>query len=335
MQSQFDRQNVLVVGGAGFIGSNLCEYLLEKYNVICVDNYSGGSETEIDHLLSHDHFEFVRHDITQPLDFAAIKGAERFRVSFIGVKHVIFSASLSSPDVALAHPIDYLMLNAGGVRNALDAALASRARFIYLSDPAVLECGDADGNARQAGWSLLAEGKRFGERLVMEYRALYSLDVSIARMYPVYGANAHPYDLHFVPWLIRTALAMDEISLPAAFLSKKMSLLYVRDAVDAIEKLMTAETSGTFDIGSPTEHSVGEVVQHVLAGIGKKVAIREGTPADIPSQVFEMWERACAIPTIHHIKDATGWFPVVLLDAGVAKTIDYYKALRGMRRVGN
>ncbi len=320
------RPNVLVLGGAGFVGSNLCEFLLQKYNVICVDNYSGSTESEIDHLLSHPHFEFIRHDVTAPLDFSSVKDLERFRVPFIGVQYVIHAASLSAPGAYLSHPVETMMANASGVKNALDFALTYRARFVYISDPSVY--GAPEYLEPQ---SVCAVSKRFGEHLVATYTRLYSLETSTVRLYSTFGPNTTLTDTRVIPSLIRLALANEPIPFPKPLMAKESSFLYVSDAVDALEKIMTAEHPGTYDLGSPTGMPMSAVVKKIIEKTHSSSVVIDGPPSPESEILAAAWELECAVPSIQHIRQETGWFPVVLFEDGLEKTIDFLKSLRGVR----
>lgn len=322
---QSERKNVLVCGGAGFFGSNLCEYLLERYNVICVDNYSTGHESAIDDLLSHPHFEFIRHDVREPLNFNDVKELERFRLAFVGVSHVIHTAVPGAPDVIIKSPVEMMMAHSVGTKNLLELALAHHAHFLLISD------GIAQNEYAQTDpCHHLAESKRFAEMLVMAYRDLYSLKTSIIRMHSCFGPRASLSDTRLVSWLVARAMSNESVALPQEL--KEVSLLYVADACDAVEKIMATEDGGTFDVGSTTVMPTEELLKKIEHALGLPIKRVEAFPSEL-SLVARFWQEQGAVAQISAVKKETGWFPIMLIDDGIQKTVDYMKSLRGVKRV--
>jgi len=189
------RTNILVVGGAGFLGSHLCEYLLEKHNVICVDTYASGKEQNIDHLFSNPHFEFIRHDIREPLDFKSFKGLERFRVAHVGVQHIYHLANTFSPTHVLSAPIDIALTCVQGTKHILELALQWRSRMLFVSDAAIYG-GDIPRDPVKEDFTGTIQWRnrlwwysqhlRSAESLIEAYRHTYSLDTKIARLHHTY-----------------------------------------------------------------------------------------------------------------------------------------------------
>lgn len=337
-QEILDRPNILVAGGAGFLGSNLCEYLLQRYNVICVDNYFSGTESNIDKLLSHKHFEFIRHDITEPLDFKHVLGLERFRVAYVGVQAVVHCALSSSPRISSAHPVETMISGSLGTKQVLDFALEYRARVIALSDarvygqaplsPAVLE--DLHGPLDYFDpLNTYAEVKRFAESLIESYRRTYNLSTSIVRLSTVFGPNMHPGDGRLMSDLIDAALHHRDILVPKGF--EECSFLYVSDACDAIEKLIRVEKTGVYNLGHTTAFSLREVVEKIIALTGSKSSVSGGEISENEVGQYRVWREECRMQNVAKIKDAIGWFPIVFLEEGLSKTVDFMKALRGVR----
>ncbi|MBI2645169.1 NAD-dependent epimerase/dehydratase family protein [Candidatus Uhrbacteria bacterium] len=338
---KFERQNILVIGGAGFLGSQLCEYLLEKNNVICVDDYSCGKESNIDRLLSHQNFEFVRHDITEALDFKNFPGVEKFRMAFIGVHQVYYLADFHSPRYALASPLETLILATAGTKNAMDIAAAYSAKCIFISDADVY--GEVAGDPMKVHEDAVGtldylslvnyhgHAKRIGESIAMLYQKQKKVRVSIARLYTTYGPHMHLDDGRLIPDMVARALAGKEIVLTPGM--GAATFLYVTDAIDALEKVMAAEMLGIFNIGNPTQYSVQEAAERIVKFCGSRSPIvrREANAEEVLT--YRAWEQSCRIANIDTLRDATGWFPVVLLDEGLRKTIDYMKSLRAIRGV--
>lgn len=334
-----DRINVLVTGGAGAVGSNLCDYLLaqEKYNVICVDNYFSGVEHNIDRLLSNPHFEFIRHDIIEPFNFGAYKSVERFRAAFVGVQEIYHLANPDTPRVYLSSPVSVLMLGAAGNKHMLDLALQYRAKILLASDTNVY------GNVGEGGWvseemygtldflapgAVLAQARRYAETFSETYRRLYSLDVKIARLHNVYGTNMHFGDGRFVPEMIERALNNTPITLTDKLTSAPF--LFMSDAVDALARLMAAQRSGVYNLAHPSQFTIEEVVNEIIALTGSQSPVSRGEAPQEERALYAVWESYCRQVNVSKIKDDADWFPVVLLRDGLKQTIDYMKATRGI-----
>ncbi len=338
---QFERQNVLVIGGAGFLGSQLCEYLLEKHNVICVDDYSCGKESNIDRLLPNQNFEFVRHNIIHPLDFKHFPSVEKFRLAFIGVHQIYYLADFHSPRHALARPLETLILSLAGTRNALDIAVAYSAKCVFVSDADVY--GVISGDPIEVHEDALgsfdylapvnyhAHGKRIGESIAMLYREQKKVHVSIARLYTTYGPHMHLDDGRLIPDMIVRAMAGKEIVLTPGM--QKTTCMYVTDAIDALEKVMNAEKPDIFNVGNPAQYTVREIAERIIkiSGSASKIVEREASTEE--ALTYSAWEQSCRIANIDTLRETTGWFPVVLPDEGLKKTIDFMKSLRAVRGV--
>lgn len=339
MRTQQERTNVLVTGGAGTVGSNLCEYLLaqEKHNVICVDNYFSGNEANIDRLLSHPHFEFIRHDIIEPLDFKKFSNVERFKAAFVGVKEIYHLANPDSPSAYLPAPVEVLMLGSEGTKNILDLALQYRAKALVASDTNVYgdmlsdeqitedRIGVLDFLAKE---HVLAQAKRTAETLAETYRRMYSIEVKIVRMHNVYGPNMHFGDGRFIPEMIEQALSNKPL-----ILTEQLTVapfLYVSDAVDALARLMASDKNGVYNLAHPSQYSVEEVASEIVRLSGSQSQVRHGAPSAEKKELYAVWERYCRPIATAKIKDDADWFPVVLLRDGLLKTIDYMKSTRGL-----
>lgn len=340
-RTSIGRPNVLVTGGAGFIGSNLCEYLLEKNNVICIDNFFSGKESNIDHLLSNPHFEFIRHDVTEPLDFEQSAANERFQVEHVGIQHIYHAACSSSPVVYTKQPIQSLTSSAIGTKHILDVAVKYRSKVMFFSDARVygLLPGERFSPSEEFFGPLdftessnaYAEGKRYAENLVQTYASLYSLEVKIVRLSSVYGPKMHLDDGRMIPEFIRRALQSSDIFLP-----KELSIgsfLYISDALDALEKLMVSDLKGVFNIGHGSPYTISDVAKKIIHHAASQSKIVEGIPTSTDMTPYHAWMESCTTLNIVKIKDAIGWFPIVLLDEGIQKTLYYMKSLRGKKGI--
>jgi len=338
---KFERQNILVIGGAGFLGSQLCEYLLEKNNVICVDNYSCGKESNIDRLLPHPNFEFVRHDITQPLDFKHFPGVEKFRLAFIGVHQIYYMADFHSPRHALVKPLETLLLATVGTKNALDIAETYSAKCVFVSDSDVY--GQITENSLAVHEDAVGifdylspvnyhgHAKRIGESIVLLYQKQKNVHVSIARLYTTYGPHMHLDDGRLIPDMIARALTGKEIVITPGM--GQSTFLYVKDAIDALEKVMNVEAPGIFNIGNPAQYTVQDAAERIVKLCASRSSIIQKEAPTEEALIYAAWEQSCRVANIDTLRDATGWFPVVLLDEGLRKTIDYMKSLRAIRGV--
>jgi UDP-glucuronate decarboxylase len=337
---KFERQNILVIGGAGFLGSQLCEYLLEKNNVICVDDYSCGKESNIDRLLPHPNFEFVRHDITYPLDFKHFPGVEKFRLAFIGVHQIYYLADFHSPRHALNKPLEMLMLATAGTKNAMDIAQTYSARCVFVSDSDVYGAIAGDQNHIHENavgtFDYLSRvqyhghGKRIGESIVKLYQEK-NVHVSIARLYTTYGPHMHLDDGRLIPDMVVRALSGKEIIITPGMGTS--TFLYVKDAIDALEKVMNSEKPGIFNVGNPAHYTVRDAAERIIKLCASQSVIVEREPHAEEALAYAAWEQACRVVNIDTLRDATGWFPVVLLDEGLRKTVDYMKSLRAIKGV--
>ncbi len=342
MAEYSQRKNVLVIGGAGFIGSNLCEALVKDSNVVCVDNYSTGHESNIDYLLSERHFEFIRHDIATPLDFSKHQdGVERFQFQHAGIQQVYFLASPGSPDWHFADPLATMMLHSVGIRNALEVARTFKARLLYVSDalvygnlpdPKFRPPEEFSGSfEHDSPLAFYIQARRFAESLVELYRSIHALDAKIVRMFTTYGPKMHLNDGRIIAQLISDALAQKPI-----VLTKDLdagSFLYVADAIDALQKIMLSDATGTFNLGHGSQYTIKEVMAKIISLTASRSTVSVGQVEGKLASRYAAWERGCMVPNLSRVKEETGWFPVTLLDEGLRKTIDYLKSLRGVKGI--
>lgn len=334
-----ERINVLVTGGAGSVGSQLCEFLLnqEKYNVICVDNYFSGKEANIDRLLAHPRFEFIRHDITEPLDFSTLPAGEKFKIAFVGVQEIYHLAGPDSPRVYLASPVEVLTQASQGTKNMLDLALQYRAKFLLASDTSVY--GDIAGDVPVgeeyhgpldylSAINVTAQAKRIAETLTTTYQRLYSLETKIVRLHNVFGLNMHFGDGRFIPDTIEKALKNEPIVLSSAL--GRSSFLFASDAVDALEKIMSSDKNMIVNLSQSSMYTFDEIVKTILDYTGSSSTVTRAEPTADTAQLMKVWEWYCHPIDTTRIRNDIGWFPVVLLADGLHKTIDFMKSTRSL-----
>jgi dTDP-glucose 4,6-dehydratase len=306
---------VLVTGGAGFLGSHLCDRLLrEGHEVIAMDNLLTGNERNIAHLQEEKRFRFVRHNVAQ---YIFVDGP---------LDAVLHFASPASPIDYLELPIQTLKVGSLGTHNALGLALAKRARFLLAStsevygDPLVHPQPETYwGNVNPIGpRGVYDEAKRFAEAITMAYRRSHGVDTRIVRIFNTYGERMRPRDGRVVPALIGQALAGEPMTVFGDG-SQTRSFCYVSDLIEGIYRLLQSDAADPVNIGNPAELSVLEFARTIrdLTGTKSEIVFRP-LPVDDPK---------VRQPDITKAKTLLGWGPVVKLEEGLKRTIDYFRTL--------
>jgi dTDP-glucose 4,6-dehydratase len=310
-------KRAVVTGGAGFLGSHLCDLLLEKgYDVLCLDNLLTGNTDNISHLLGNPKFRFVRHDVTE---YMFVDGP---------VEAVLHFASPASPVDYLEMPIQTLKVGSLGTHKALGLAKAKKARFLLAStsevygDPLVNPQPETYwGNVNPIGpRGVYDEAKRFAEAMTLAYRRYHALDTRIVRIFNTYGPRMRPNDGRVVSNFIVQALQKKPLTIYGEG-TQTRSFCYVSDLVRGIVALLevekTAETERPFNIGNPEERTVRFLAELVLKMTGSSSPIvTEPLPVDDPH---------VRCPDIRRAKSILGWQPEFLVDRGLAPTIEYFR----------
>lgn len=333
----FEKKNVLITGGAGFIGSHLCERLLQEARVICLDNFTTSDVENINHLLKHPDFEFIRHDINTPFDPEQFPELTRFRVKFQGIQEIYHLACPTSPKKFDQYRMQTLYANSVGMKNALDVAVRYRSKVLHASSCVVYGPRPADGHffkeTEMGSSDLLSpracydEGKRFAEAACVTYRNVHGIDVRIARIFRTYGPRMPLYDGQMIPDFITNALDGKELELygDEAF---KTSLIYVSDVVAGMMKLMQA----------PPEVQVvnlGSDVDEPLMRVAQRIAEMTGSVSKVTLKPPLLFMTQLGLPDMTKSKEALGWIPLVTLDDGLKRTIEYtmsHKSLLSFRK---
>lgn len=329
-QAIFEQKNILVTGGAGFIGSHLCDALLQRGKIICVDNFISSQQTNIDHLLQNPNFIFINHDITKPLDLTAFPELERFRVEFQGVQEIYHLACPTSPKNFEALKVNTMDANSLGVKNMLEMARQYNAKFLLASSSVVYgprnkenpyfnetHVGMLDQMSPRAVYDL---GKKFAETMTMTYNEMYKVRTRIARIFRTYGPRMMLNDGQMIPDFIVHAIQGEELVI---YGDEKFStsLVYVSDIIDGLVRMMEANNDSlTLNIGSDQDIPLVEVAQKVIGLAQSSSTIRFEPPLLFMSPL--------GLPIITMAKDELGWIPIVTLDKGLQATIDYAKAER-------
>ncbi len=307
------KKRILVTGGAGFIGSHLCERLLnEDHGVICLDNFFTGSKENIVHLLSNPYFELVRHDVTMPF--------------YVEVDEIYNLACPASPVHYQYNPIKTIKTSVMGAINMLGLAKRVKAKILQAStsevygDPEIHPQTEAYwGNCNPIGTrSCYDEGKRCAESLFMNYHYQNKVRIKIMRIFNTYGPKMHPDDGRVVSNFIVQALKNNDISIYGDGFQTR-SFCYVDDLVDGMIRLMNTDDNfiGPINIGNPNEFTIKELAQKVikLTGAQSKIVYKD-LPEDDPKQ---------RQPDIKLAMQTLNWKPNIQLEEGLLKTIDYFK----------
>lgn len=330
----FDKKNVLVAGGAGFIGSHLCDELIKTNKVICVDNFISGSERNIDHLLAHPDFVFIHHDLSTPLDLETHADLKKFKIEFQGLQEIYNLACPMSPRNFLENRIPTLLANSYAVKNLLDLAVKYQSKFLQFSSSVVYGPRREDNiswKAKESDFGLVDqlstrsaydEGKRFAETLVSNYRSIYEIDAKIIRIFRIYGPRMELNDDQMIPDFIISALDNKEIVIngEATFSS---SFCYINDAVDAVTKIMSTDLPGPFNVGSDVDIKLTALVNLIIKNTNS-----QSTIAYSDSKLFVS---ELVLPDIRAAKENLNWMPVVTLENGLKKTIFDIQANRRLQ----
>ena len=309
------RKRVMVTGGAGFLGSHLCEHLLALgHEVLCVDNFFTGTRDNVAHLLPNPRFELMRHDVTFPL--------------YVEVDEIYNLACPASPIHYQHDPVQTTKTSVHGAINMLGLAKRVKARILQAStsevygDPAVHpQTEDYWGHVNPIGTrSCYDEGKRCAETLFFDYWRQCRLQIKVARIFNTYGPRMHPNDGRVVSNFIVQALRGQDITIFGDG-TQTRSFCYVSDLIDGLVRLMNSpdETTGPINLGNPSEMTMVDLAQRVIALTGSRsTLVFKPLPSDDPRQ---------RNPDISRAREQLGWAPSVALDDGLTQTIRYFDAL--------
>ena len=303
----------VVTGGAGFLGSHLCDHLIEKgWDVLCLDNFVTGADSNVSHLLSHPRFRFEEKDVSKPFD---VNGP---------VEAVLHFASPASPPDYLKYPIETLNVGSYGTQNALELARNKNARFMQASTS---ECyGDPEVSPQpETYWghvnpigprAVYDEAKRFSEALTMAYYRYYNVDTRIVRIFNTYGPRMRLNDGRALPNFLYQALVGEPITVYGDG-KQTRSFCYVADLIEGIYRLLESSEHEPVNIGNPAEITIMEFAERIRALVGAKVPImHQPLPQDDPKQ---------RCPDISKAKRVLKWEPKVKLEEGLRITYDYFK----------
>ncbi len=310
-----NNKKILITGGAGFLGSHLCERLLnEGHEVICLDNFFTGNKDNILHLVSNPRFELMRHDVTLPL--------------YIEVDEIYNMACPASPIHYQHDPVQTTKTCVHGAINMLGLAKRTGAKILQASTSEVY--GDPEVHPQvESYWgkvnpigtrSCYDEGKRCAETLFFDYHRQHKLQIKVARIFNTYGPNMHPNDGRVVSNFIVQALQNQPITIYGHG-EQTRSFCYVDNMIDGFIRLMNSddEITGPINLGNPGEFTIKELAEKTLAMTGSKSElIYQELPSDDPQQ---------RQPDITEARNKLGWTPDIVLEDGLEKTIEYFKRI--------
>jgi UDP-glucuronate decarboxylase len=315
MISHPSSRRILITGGAGFLGSHLCDRLLnEGHEIICLDNFFTSTKQNVTHLFDHPRFELMRHDVTFPL--------------YVEVDEIYNLACPASPIHYQFDPVQTIKTNVHGAINMLGLAKRTKAKIFQASTSEVY--GDPEIHPQSESYwgrvnpigprSCYDEGKRCAETLFFDYHRQHKLNVKVARIFNTYGPRMHPNDGRVVSNFIVQALRNDDITLYGDG-SQTRSFCYVDDLIEGISRLMRTgdSTTGPVNLGNPIEFSMLDLAEKVKKITGSRSRlVYQRLPLDDPRQ---------RRPDITYAKNVLGWEPRIGLDEGLALTIAYFEEL--------
>jgi UDP-glucuronate decarboxylase len=321
------RKNILITGGAGFIGSHLCDELIKENNVICLDDFSSSRVENINHLLALPNFEFLKHDISKPIDLKEYRELDKFKIRFQGIQEIYHLACPTSPRNFNDLRIKTLRANSLGTLNIMELALEYHAKTLFASssvvygprfDKAPFYSEDYYGYVDMAGpRSCYDEGKRFAESTVNTYRLMYNLDAKIVRIFRTYGPRLSLFDGHMIPDFVLQALNNKPMIIYGDD-SFSTTLCYVSDIVDGLMKMMKSAETGPINLGYDHEYK--------MVDIAEKIKTMTGSSSQITFKEPLLFMSPLGFPDISLAKQKIGWYPLTAVDDGLMKTIEYVRA---------
>jgi UDP-glucuronate decarboxylase len=322
----FNKKTALVVGGAGFIGSFLCERLLKDgRRVICLDNFVSSELVNIEQLLKDPDFEFIRKDVSEPLDLDGLPELRRFSVAVKGVQEVYYVPAPMTAKKFEERRIELAKTLSTGLFNTLDWSLRFKPRFLLGSTSAIYGARPLDDHrVSEDEFGLFShltprackdEGRRWAETVAFTYALEFGLDIRIARLFRTYGPRMQLDDGQMIPDFIMNALSGEDLVVHGD-IHDRTSLIYVADVVDGMVKIMEERSNpGPVNIGSDYDLRIVDIAQKIIDLTGSSSKISFGEP---PSDRTQR-----PLPDLRRAKETLGWMPMVPLEQGLKNSIEY------------
>jgi len=331
----FEKKNVIVTGGAGFMGSHLCERLLQEANVICVDDLTNSHIKNIDHLLQYPDFEFIKYDVTQPINLDDFPELDKFKVKFQGIQEIYHLACPTSPKNFEKHKIHSLHANSSAMISTLELAVQYRAKYVFGSSSVVYGAATAERHVFKetdegivnhlSPRACYDEGKRFAETCVETYRQVHGIDAKTARIFTVYGPRMALRDGLLIPDFILDAIDGKDLVIYGDD-TLQQSLCYVSDTIDGLVRLMQADPNiSIVNIGHEHVYKMSDVAGTIIQMTNSKSQIVFEPPLEFLTSK--------GIPDLTLAKEKLGWLPLISLEEGLRRTVDYTIAHKSMMSV--
>ncbi len=321
----FEKKNVLVTGGAGFLGSHMCERLLKEAKVICIDDLSNSHIQNIQHLLQYPDFEFIKYDVTQKIDLNNFPELEKFKVRFQGIQEIYHMACPTSPKNFEDLKIHSLHANSRAMLNTLDIAVEYKSKYVFGSSSVVYgQSVDSDRTFSEDEEGIVNhlspracydEGKRFAETCVETYRQVYGIDAKIARIFTTYGPRMKLRDGLLIPDFILDALEGKELVIYGDG-QMTQSFCFVSDMVDGLVRLMNTGPETTIvNLGLDEPYKILDVAEKIIEMTHSSSLIKH------EEELLFLTKKG--LPDLRRAKDQLGWIPLVRLEEGLRRTIDF------------
>ncbi len=320
------QKNIIIFGGAGFVGSHLCEELVKNNQVICVDNFKTSSMENIRFLLQNPNFIFIKHDINEILDLEKQPELKRLNINVQGIQEVYNLACPTSAKNFDEFVIDTVLSNSQGIKNILDLVLKYDSKLLHVSSAVVYgprqekEHVSEESNGQVDFLSPRAcydEGKRFAETLITTYSRHHKKNFKIARLFRTYGPRMMLNDGQMMPDFMLDALENRDLIIYGDD-KFETSLLYIDDAVSALTKFMDSDLSGALNIGNHDSVLLNKVAEMIIEMVGSSSKVIFKPPL--------MFMTPLSLPDISKARNELGWFALTKLEDGLFKTLEFTKA---------
>jgi len=332
------KKTVIVIGGAGFIGSHLCDELIKKCFVVCIDNLEEGSERNIDHLLSVADFKFIKHDMNEPINLEERSELQGIDFKFHGIGEVYHLAALTSPKKFKNAKLKIFDTSFLATKNALEMAAKYKAKFFLASSSVIYGKRPDDKTFFQEDYygyvdpmgvrCCYDEGKRCAESLAAIFKEKFSMDVRIARIFRTFGTKMKLRDGRMLPDFVFNALDGSDLVIYGDE-SFSTSLCYVSDIVEGIIKLMELDSNiGPVNLGSDQNYKLTYIAERIIKITGQFLPLAQKSKIIFKPELEFM--TPLGLPSIYKAKEKLGWIPIVTLDKGLTRMVDYIMANKNL-----